>query len=90
MKAPITAQDYKKIAAQKLQSSSLMKEVTDQRAELVSENKSSAPIIVNNTTNAVSESDSSANFSSATPRNTSTAINDYFRNNGRLHDSVYG
>jgi len=90
MKAPITAEDYKKIAAQKLQSSSLMKEVTDQRAELVSENKSSAPIIVNNTTNAVSESDSSANFSSATPRNQSTAVNDYFRNNGRLHDSVYG
>ena len=90
MKAPITAEDYKKIAAQKLQSSSLMKEVTDQRAELVSENKSSAPIIVNNTTNAVSESGSSANFSSATPRNQSTAVNDYFRNNGRLHDSVYG
>jgi len=122
MKAPVTAEDYKKIAAQKLQKNtlenvetqdaaskasnalnpannitpkktdktSLMKEVTDQKTELAADsNKQSAPIIVNNTNNAVSGEGSSANFASATPRNQSIAVNDYLRGNGRLHDAVY-
>jgi len=121
MKAPVTAEDYKKIAAQKLQKNtlenvetqdagskasnalnptnnitpkktdktSLMKEVTDEKTSLASDaNKSSAPIIVNNTNNNVSGESSSANYASATPRNQSTAVNDYLRGNGRLMDSV--
>lgn len=118
MKAPVTAEDYKKIAAQKLQkntleipetplktndalnaaqpavtqrkreSSSLMKEVTDQRAELLSENKSSTPVIINNTNNSVSESGSSVGFASARSTDPNDSVRDYKRNNARLFDAA--
>lgn len=82
--------EMEKVTPKKKESTSLMKAVTDENAELTSKGGTQgAPIIVNNTTNAVSESGSSANFSSATPRNQSTAVNDYLRGNGRLHDAVY-
>jgi len=82
--------EIEKVTPKKKESTSLMKTVTDENRELTSKGSTQgAPIIVNNTTNAVSESGSSANFSSATPRNQSTAVNDYLRGNGRLHDAVY-
>jgi hypothetical protein len=82
--------EIEKVKPKKGESTSLMKSVTDENRELTSKGSTQgAPIIVNNTTNAVSESGSSANFASATPRNQSTAVNDYLRGNGKLHDAVY-
>ena len=79
------------IKPKKTDKTSLMQDVTDQNRALTSNaNKDSAPVIINNTNNNVADSGSSISFASARPRNTSTAINDYFRNNGRIHDSVYG
>ena len=125
MKAPVTAEDYKKIATQKLQKNtsenlkipeaattandalnpapavssaitqkkaektSLMKEVTDEKTALASDaNKTSAPVIVNNTTNNMSEQGSSMNFASATSTNPNDSVRDYKRNNARLFDSA--
>lgn len=69
----------------------LMSDVTDQKMALASDNKPSQPIVINNNSSTGSSPEpASIGFGSASPRNTSTAINDYFRNNGRLHDSVYG
>jgi hypothetical protein len=69
----------------------LMSDVTDQKMALASDNKPSQPIVINNNSSTgASPEPASIGFGSASPRNTSTAINDYFRNNGRLHDSVYG
>ena len=69
----------------------MLNEVTDTKMALV-ENKNTQPIVItNNNTNTGGGSDPAPiAFGSASPRNTSTAINDYFRNNGRLHDAAYG
>jgi hypothetical protein len=121
MKAPITAEDYKRLAAQKLQkntlqnaetpnsastinntlnsappdvtqkkreSSSLMKAVTDERAELSTNNKAGAPVIINNTNNSVSESGSSVGFASARSTDLNDSVRDYKRNNARLFDAA--
>jgi hypothetical protein len=58
---------------------------------LVNDKQTQPIVITNNNTNTGGGSDPAPiAFGSASPRNTSTAINDYFRNNGRLHDAAYG
>lgn len=81
--------EAEKIKPKKTKNISLMKEVTDEKADLASsDTKSNAPIIVNNTNNNVSDQGSSMVFASAVSKNPSTAINDYFRNSARFYDSV--
>ena len=77
------------ITQKKAEKTSLMKEVTDEKTALASDaNKTSAPVIVNNTTNNMSEQGSSMNFASATSTNPNDSVRDYKRNNARLFDSA--
>jgi hypothetical protein len=78
-----------KVTPKKKESASLMKEVTDENRELTSKGSTQgAPVIVNNTTNNMSEQGSSMNFASATSTNPNDSVRDYKRNNARLFDSA--
>jgi len=87
----VTPQKKPEVKQQKNDKTGMLNEVTDTKMALV-ENKNTQPIVItNNNTNTGGGSDPAPiAFGSASPRNTSTAINDYFRNNGRLHDAAYG
>jgi hypothetical protein len=76
---------------QKNDKTEMLNQVTDTKMALADSKKEQPIIITNNNTNTGGGSDPAPiGFGSASPRNTSTAINDYFRNNGRLHDAAYG
>ena len=69
----------------------LLNEVTNEKVALTDSKKEQPIVITNNNTNTGGGSDPAPiAFGSASPRNTSTSINDYFRNNGKLHDATYG
>jgi len=91
LEVPETEKKLPKVKQQKNDKMGMLNEVTDTNLALA-ENKNTQPIVItNNTTNTGGGSDPAPiAFGSASPRNTSTAINDYFRNNGRLHDAAYG
>jgi len=65
----------------------LLNSVTEQKQELADNKSAPAPItVINNNTNNVAGGGSgqSMNFASATPINTETSINDFFRSHGRI------
>jgi hypothetical protein len=63
--------------------------LTDENRELTSKGSTQgAPVIVNNTTNNMSEQGSSMNFASATSTNPNDSVRDYKRNNARLFDAA--
>ena len=79
------------INQQKTVTPEILNEVTDTKMALVNDKQTQPIVITNNNTNTGGGSDPAPiSFGSASPRNTSTSINDYFRNNGRLHDAAYG
>jgi len=81
--------EIEKVTPKKRESTSLMKAVTDENRELTSKGSTQgAPVIVNNTTNNMSEQGSSINFASATSTNPNDSVRDYKRNNARLFDSA--
>jgi hypothetical protein len=80
--------EMEKVTPRKRESTSLMKAVTDERAELSTNNKASAPVIINNTNNNVADSGSSMGFASARPTDPNDSVRDYKRNNARLYDSA--
>jgi hypothetical protein len=80
--------EIEKVTPRKRESTSLMKAVTDERAELSTNNKASAPVIINNTNNNVADSGSSMGFASARPTDPNDSVRDYKRNNARLFDSA--
>jgi hypothetical protein len=81
--------NLKNVKPKKTDKTSLMQDVTEQNRALTSNSaKDSAPVIINNTNNSVTDSGSSIAFASARPRTTSTSVNDYFRHNARLFDAA--
>ena len=79
------------INQQKTVTPEMLGEVTNEKMALVNDKQTQPIVITNNNTNTGGGSDPAPiSFGSASPRNTSTSINDYFRNNGRLHDAAYG
>jgi hypothetical protein len=87
----VTPKKTPEVKQQKKDKTGMLNEVTDTKMALADSKKEQPIIITNNNTNTGGGSDPAPiGFGSASPRNTSTAINDYFRNNGRLHDAAYG
>jgi hypothetical protein len=81
--------EAEKVKPRQNKTSSLMKEVTDEKTELASSgDKSGAPIVINNTNNNMSGQGSNMTFAAATSQNPSRAINDYFRNGAKFYDAV--
>ena len=89
--APEKKLDKTKVNQQKTNKIGMLDDVTNEKVALTDSKKEQPIIITNNNTNTGGGSDPAPiAFGSASPRNTSTSINDYFRNNGKLHDAAYG
>ena len=88
LEAPAEKKKVPEVKQKKNDKTGMLSEVTDTKMALV-ENKNTQPTVITNNNNYGGGSETaSIGFGSASPRNTSTAINDYLRNNARLHDAV--